>query len=123
MTTAVTKTVNSYTIDATGKKLGRIASEAAKLLTAKNHPTYARNVVPNIKVTIENASKIDITEAKLKDKFYKSFSGFAGGLKLTSRARTIEKLGYGEVFEKTVYGMLPHNSLRSKIIKNLTVKE
>lgn len=115
--------METYTLDAAGKKLGRVASEAARLLTAKNHPTYARNVVPNVKVEIVNASKADISDKKKEEKEYKSFSGYAGGLKLTSMKRMIEKKGSGEAFRKAVYGMLPTNKLRARIIKNLTVKE
>ena len=111
-----------YTLDATGKKLGRIASQAAELLRGKTEPTYERHVMPKVKVTIENASKVDLAGVKL-DEEYLRYSGYPGGLKGETRGHLIERKGYKDVFEKAVFGMIPGNRLRKPIMKNLTITE
>jgi large subunit ribosomal protein L13 len=115
--------MKTHTIDATEKKLGRVASQAAKYLMAKDSAAYVRNTVPNVQVTIVNASKLEIADAKKKTMRYKAYSGFAGGLKETTLERMLEKKGVGEVLRIAIYGMLPKNKLRSRMIKNLAVTE
>ncbi|MBI2475687.1 MAG: 50S ribosomal protein L13 [Candidatus Taylorbacteria bacterium] len=115
--------MNKYTIDATGKKLGRVASEAARLLMGKNRPDFVRHKITGGKVAIVNASKAELGEKKLSQKTYARYSGYPGGLRATSMANVIEEKGYGEVFRLAVYGMLPSNKLRPKLMKNLSVKE
>ena len=112
-----------YTLDATGKKLGRIASEAASILMGKNTPEFQKNVAPQVEVVITNASQIEISDAKKQTKKYKWYSGFPGGLRFERLDRALEKKGISEVVRKTVYGMLPTNKLRSRMIKNLTITE
>ena len=70
-----------YTIDAAGKKLGRVASEAAIYLLGKNRVDFARNTVAGNAVEIINTSKADINENKLLRKKYVRYSGYPGGLK------------------------------------------
>jgi large subunit ribosomal protein L13 len=111
-----------HTIDAQGKKLGRVASEAAVLLMGKNTPEFVRNAIPEVTVTIENASKLDLSEARLAETS-RTYSGYPGGLKETSRAKLIEKKGFGEALRKAVYGMLPANKLRARMMKNLVISE
>lgn len=111
-----------YTLDATGKKLGRIASEAATLLTGKNMPDFKPNVVSGAKVAIINASKVDLAPIKLKEE-YTRYSGYPGGLTHETREHLIARKGYKEIFEKAVFGMLPANRLRKPTLKNLTVTE
>lgn len=113
----------NYTIDATNKKLGRVASEAAIYLIGKNNPKFVRNQVSGGKVEIVNASKADISEKRLMQKKYVRYSGYPGGLKAPSMKNVIEQKGYEEIFKLAVYGMIPSNKLRPIIMKNLTVKE
>jgi large subunit ribosomal protein L13 len=112
-----------HTIDAKGQKLGRIASQAAIFLMGKNEPDFQKNQVADITVTIVNASQAAITEKKKGEKIYKRFSGYPGGLKERTMANVIEKKGYSELFIKAIYGMLPDNKLRARMMKNLTVSE
>ena len=112
-----------HVIDATNKKLGRIATEAAMVLMGKNVADFQPNKVAAHKVVIQNASKADISEKKKDTTFYDSYSGYPGGLKKTSMRRVIEKKGFEEIFRKAVFGMLPGNKLRAVIMKNLTVNE
>jgi large subunit ribosomal protein L13 len=111
-----------YTIDATGGKLGRIASKAAGLLIGKNSTAYARNVVFNTEVKILNADKLDIAENKLGT-VYKRYSGYPGGLHEKSMAQIIEKHGKAGILKLAISGMIPNNKLKSKIIKNLIITE
>lgn len=112
-----------YVIDATNKKLGRVASEAAVFLIGKNKTDFARNKVSGVAVEIINASKANISEKKLLDKKYVRYSGYPGGIKSPTMKNVIEKKGYAEIFTLAVYGMIPSNKLRPKIMKNLTVRE
>ncbi len=112
-----------YTLDAQGKKVGRIASEAAKLLMGKNTPAFVRNAVPNVEVEVINASKADITEKKRGEKLHPRYSGYPSGITIPTVAHTIEMKGHKELFRQAVYGMLPRNKLRAKMIKNLKISQ
>lgn len=111
-----------YVIDATGKKLGRFATEIANILRGKDQPDYQPNKVPALKVVINNVSKIVLNQSGLT-KEYKRYSGYPGGLKHETREHLIERKGYREVLEKAVYGMLPNNRLRSVMMNNLIINE
>ena len=110
-------------LDSKDKKLGRVASEAASYLMGKKSPTYSRNRLPGVKVSIINCSKADINEKKKKDKIYVTFTGFRGGLFEESLGHLSDRKGYSEAFRIAVYRMLPSNSLRKEMMKNLTVSE
>jgi len=112
-----------YTIDAKNKKIGRVATAAAVLLMGKNRTDFVRNAIPAVQVKVENASKLSISEKKLQSKFYKRFSGYPGGLKEESMKKVIEEKGNKEILRKAIYGMLPHNSLRPRMMKNLIIEE
>ncbi len=111
-----------YKIDATGKSLGRIASQAAVLLMGKNKADFQRHIVSKAKVTVENASKMSWPE-KLSEKIYKRYSGYPGGLKKISAGKIASQKGRGEMIKIAVKRMVPQNRLRDRIMKNLTVKE
>ena len=115
--------MQKFTLDAANKKVGRVASEAAKILMGKNSPEYVRNAVVNVEVEILNASKADISAARLETEIKARYSGSPGGLAKQTVAQVIAKKGHKEVFRKAVYGMLPSNKLRSKMIKNLKITE
>ena len=113
----------NYKIDAQNKKIGRVASEAATYLMGKNLATYARNAAPDVKVTISNCAKASIDSKKKEDKKYITFTGFRGGINTESLGALIARKGTAEAFERAVYRMLPANSLRNKMMKNLTITE
>ena len=112
-----------YTIDATDKSLGRIATQAAVFLMGKDTTAFRRNAAPSVKVTVENASKAKISSKKMKEKTYQRYSGYPGGRKVINMEKVIEKKGYEEIFRKAVYGMLPANRLRKIMMKNLIIIE
>jgi len=112
-----------YTIDAQGKKLGRIASEAAAHLMGKHSASFARNTVCADKVEVTNISKADISaNKKIKDK-YVTYTGHRGGLNSESLGQLIARRGMSEVFRRAITRMLPPNKLRDLRLKNLTIKE
>jgi large subunit ribosomal protein L13 len=111
-----------FKIDATGQKLGRVATKATALLIGKNRVDYARNKIFNVEVVIENASKLDIFEGKLKTE-YRRYSGYPGGLHEKSMEQIIERKGKGGLLKLAISGMIPRNKLKSRIIRNLIIKE
>ena len=111
-----------YTIDAQGKKLGRVASEAAALLRGKGLATFTRNELPDVSVEIANASGLSLTEKKKDTTAYRRYSGYPGGLKEMTMRELVAKKGYGELLRKVILGMLPRNRQRSRLIKKLVVR-
>ena len=112
-----------HVIDANNKKVGRVASQAAHFLMGKDSKDYKRNVVAQTSVEIINASKALITDKKMQELAYTIYSGYPGGLRSESLKQVADKRGYAEIFRRAVYGMLPTNTLRSRMIKNLTITE
>ena len=113
----------NHTIDAQGKKVGRVASEAATFLMGKRTTDFVRNKVSGVKVTIINTSKANIDIKKKDDKEYITYTGFRGGIYTEKLSDLIARKGFNEVFERAVYRMLPSNSLRKQMMKNLTITE
>jgi len=112
-----------HTLDATTKRVGRLATEIAALLMGKNRADFSKNKIPDIKVEVINASKLWIDARKKKDKTYASHSGYPGSLKLASMQQVINAKGQGEVLRRAVLGMLPKNKLRPLMMKNLIIKD
>lgn len=112
-----------HTIDAQGKKLGRVASQAAALLMGKDTVTFQRHIAPKVTVEIINASKADLDAKKREQTTYARYSGFPGGLRHENMNDIIKKKGYSELFHEAVHGMLPKNKLRPIMIKNLVISE
>jgi large subunit ribosomal protein L13 len=113
---------HEYTIDATNKRLGRLASEVAVLLMGKQLPDFARNKVPKVAVSVENIEQLDLAAKKKDTKTYDHYSGYPGGRKEYNMNKVIADKGTSEVFKKAVYGMLPGNKLRPEMMKNLTIQ-
>lgn len=110
------------TIDAKGVTLGRVASQAAKALMGKTSPDYKPNVAPNIKVEILNAGQTKMTERRIKETLHERYSGYPGGLKITTNEKILEGKGVKELYRLAVYNMLPANKLRTGMMKNLVIK-
>ena len=111
------------TIDATNKKIGRIAQEAAMILMGKDSPMYEPNKVITEGVHIINASKADISEKKKGEKTYTWFTGYPSGLKSRTMNQVIDKKGVEDVYRNAIMGMLPKNRLRAQMIKKLKITE
>jgi large subunit ribosomal protein L13 len=109
-----------HTIDASGRVLGKVATEAASLLMGKHKPTFSRHLDSGDFVVITNAEKVKVSGNKSQQKLYYRHSGYPGGLKSIS----LEKLSQTEptrVIEYAVKGMLPKNRLRDGMMKRLKV--
>jgi len=122
MSTANTQTTE-YTIDASGRSVGRVATEVADILRGKNAPQFAPHKIANVQVKIVNTAKADIPASKRSQKTYHRYSGYPGGLKEMRMEELITQKGYSEVFRNAIYGMLPANKLRKQMLKNLIITE
>ena len=110
----------TYTIDASGKILGRLATEVATILMGKKKPQFVPYLDTGDFVVVTNASKIKVTGKKSKDKIYTSHSGYPGGLK----TETFDKMINSRpeyIIEHAIRGMLPHSRLGREMIKKLKV--
>ena len=109
-----------YILDASGKSLGRVATEAAKLLRGKHKPTYTPNADTGDFVIILNCKDAVLTGKKLDQKVYRHHSGYIGGMREISARVMMEKTPEKAMMH-AVKGMLPHNSLGRQMIKKLRV--
>ncbi|ALS26204.1 50S ribosomal protein L13 [Paenibacillus cisolokensis] len=109
-----------YIIDAAGKTLGRLASEAASLIRGKHKPQFTPHVDTGDFVIIVNADKIVLTGKKLQNKMYYRHSLYPGGLKVTP-AQDMLKKKPERMVELAVHGMLPKNRLGEKMKLKLKV--
>jgi large subunit ribosomal protein L13 len=111
-----------HVIDASGKTLGRLAGQVARLLMGKHKPQYAPYLDCGDYVIVLNASKIKLTGNKAKQKTYVRHSGYPGGIKVVNFEKMLETHPT-RVIEHAVKGMLPHNLLGDAMLKKLKVYE
>ncbi len=116
-------TTKETTVDASGRTLGRVASEVASFLMGKNKASFERNVYSGSPVKVVNASKLRITEKKLAEIFHTRYSGIPGGLRIIKGTETKEKEGLKELIKLATYQMLPGNKLRREMMKNLKIED
>lgn len=116
-------TTKTYTIDAAGKTLGRVASEAAKALMGKTSADYVPHVRSDVKVSVTNAGKLYIREKKRAQKTYVSYSGYPSGLKRETLSSLSARKGKQEAVRRAIARMLPRNRLHTARMKNLSVTE
>ena len=109
-----------YVVDATGKTLGRLASEIATRLRGKHKPEYTPHVDTGDYIVVVNAEKVHVTGNKANDKMYYRHSGFPGGLKTTNFQMLIEKQPQRAI-ELAVKGMMPRNPLGRAMLGKLKV--
>ncbi len=109
-----------HVIDASGKPLGKLASEVATLLLGKHKPIYAPHLNTGDFVIVINAAKVRVTGKKAQQKVYYRHSGYPGGLKSTTFATMMETRPT-RVIEYAVKGMLPKNRLGRDMLKRLKV--
>ncbi len=113
----------THTIDAAGKALGRVASEAAKALMGKMRADYTPNKSSGVKVTVTNVDKLYIREKKRTGKIYTTYSGYPGGMRRESLASLNARKGKGEAVKRAVRRMLPRNTMLAARMKNLIITE
>ena len=109
-----------HIIDAGGQVLGRIATEAARLLQGKHKPTYTPFIDTGDHVVIVNAGKVKLTGRKEDQKIYRQHSGYEGGLKEV-RARVVREKKPTRMVEEAVHGMLPKTKMGEAMYRKLKV--
>lgn len=107
-----------WVVDATGKPLGRLASQVAHVLRGKHKPQYTPHEDTGDFVVVVNADKVLLTGSKLDKKFYYRHSGIPGGFRAESYRHLLARNGTFPV-EKAVRGMLPKGVLGRQMITKL----
>jgi large subunit ribosomal protein L13 len=118
--TPATRERNWLVVDATGKTLGRLATEIANVLRGKRKPQYTPHCDVGDFVIVVNAEKVSVTGKKREEKRYYRHSGFPGGL----RSRTFEEMiarRPEEVLRLAVKGMLPRTRLGRQQLRKLKI--
>ena len=109
-----------YVLDAAGKPLGKTAALAAELLRGKRKPEFTPNADCGDYVIVINAEKAVLTGKKLDQKFYRTHSGWVGGLKEV-KYRLLMQDRPELAVQLAVKGMLPKNTLSNKFLTRLRV--
>jgi large subunit ribosomal protein L13 len=109
-----------HVIDAAGKPLGRVASEAAKLLRGKHKPTFEPHLDDGDFVIIVNASQVTLSGNKVQQVRYHRHTGYPGGLRTRTFTEQMDR-SPRKVLESAVWGMLPKGPLGEQIIRHLKV--
>lgn len=109
-----------YLVDAQNKILGRLAARVAAILRGKHKAIYTPNIDTGDGVIVVNAAKIKVTGRKLKQKIYRRYSGYPGGLREVPLATMLEKRP-AKVIKLAVQRMLPGGHLGRMMIKKLRV--
>ena len=107
-----------HLFDAQGKVLGRLATEIAKTLSGRNKVDYVPYIDGGDFVIVINMEKIRVTGNKLEGKIYHKYSGYPGGISSIALKDLLKK-DAGKVMQNAVYGMLPKNKLRDKMMLRL----
>lgn len=109
-----------HLIDADGQVLGRVATEAARLLQGKHKAVYTPHLDTGDHVVIVNAAKIRLTGRKEDQKVYRYHSGYEGGLR-EERAKDVRARQPVRLVEEAVRGMLPKTKLGEAMWRKLKV--
>ncbi len=123
MSTVMTKkniNRNVHLFDARGKVLGRLATEIAQAVSGRDKVDFTPHIDGGDVVVVINAAEIVATGRKMQQKTYHRFSGYPGGISSITLKDQIKK-DARKVIENAVYGMLPKNKLRAKMMNRLYV--
>lgn len=111
---------NWYVVDAADQRLGRLASEIARILRGKHKPTFTPHLDTGDFVIVINADKVTVTGRKASQKLYRRHSGRPGGMKVETFAHLQQRLPE-RIIEQAVKGMLPKNALGRQLFTKLKV--
>lgn len=109
-----------FTLDATGKTLGRFAAEVTKILRGKHRPNFTPHADGGDGVIIINASKIHVTGNKEAQKIYRYHTGAVGGMK-EIRYRTMISKKPEYVLEHAIKGMMPKTRIANSQLRRLRI--
>lgn len=119
--TSATEIVEKWLhVDATGLRVGNLASKLAELLLDKGNVHMRDYLIPRVKVVVTNAAMIDATERRRISKLYTRYSGYPGGLTINTLDEMLLK-NPARAIELAVKGMLPKNRRGNAILGNLYV--
>jgi large subunit ribosomal protein L13 len=119
-TTTVAPERKWHIIDADGKVLGRVATQAARLLQGKHKATWSPFLDQGDHVIIVNAARIRLTGNKEEQKVYRYHSGYEGGLR-EERIKVVRQKDPSRIVEEAIRGMLPKTKLCSAMYRKLKV--
>jgi large subunit ribosomal protein L13 len=119
-TTTVAPERKWHIIDADGKVLGRVATQAARLLQGKHKATWSPFLDQGDHVIIVNAARIRLTGNKEEQKVYRYHSGYEGGLR-EERIKVVRQKDPSRIVEEAIRGMLPKTKLGSAMYRKLKV--
>jgi large subunit ribosomal protein L13 len=109
-----------HVIDAEGMVLGRICTEAARILRGKHKPIFAPHMDTGDHVIIVNASKVVLTSGKADSQMVHRYSGYPGGLKSETYAHLLARKPE-DAIRRSIKGMLPKGPLGRQMVKKLKV--
>ena len=109
-----------YILDAAGKPLGKTAAAAATLLRGKHKPEYTPHADCGDNVIIINAAKAVLTGNKMEQKYYRTHSGWVGGLKET-KYRILMQEKPELAMRVAVRGMMPRNIITKDSLSRLKI--
>ena len=109
-----------YVLDAAGKPLGRVATEAANLLRGKHKPTFAPHADCGDHVIVINAAKVVLTGNKLDQKMYYHHTGYVGHMKEVKYS-TLMRTKPAFAMEKAIKGMIPDTTIGREALTRLRV--
>jgi large subunit ribosomal protein L13 len=109
-----------YVVDASGKTVGRLATEVARMISGKNNPAWTPFMDMGDHVVVINARKAVFTGSKNDQKLYRRHTLYPGGLRETTVKEMFEKKPE-KVIELAVKGMLPKTKLGKAMVKKLKV--
>lgn len=113
--------MKEYTIDAAGKTLGRVASEAAKAVMGKTSPDYTPHIRSDVRVKIVNAGKIYMRARKRTTKTYTTYSGYPSGRRVETYAALSARRGADKPLRQAIKRMLPRNTFLTARLKNIEI--
>ena len=109
-----------FVVDASGKVLGRLATQLATRLRGKHRPDFTPHLDTGDFIIVVNAEKVKLTGSKLDQKLYHRHSGYLGGLKSVN-ARTMLEKKPEDVIRLAVKRMMPKNKLARQQMKKLKI--
>ncbi|HEV2276288.1 MAG TPA: 50S ribosomal protein L13 [Acidobacteriaceae bacterium] len=109
-----------FVVDASGQTLGRLATEAANVLSGKRNPKYTPYIDMGDHVIVINAAKVSLTGLKSEQKVYRRYTGFPGGLREESFVRLLARRPE-KILEEAIKGMLPKSKMGRQMATKLKV--
>jgi large subunit ribosomal protein L13 len=109
-----------FVVDASGKTLGRLATEAASVLAGKRSPKYTPYIDMGDHVIVINAAKVSLSGLKSQQKVYRRYTGFPGGLREESFVRLLSRRPE-KIVEEAIKGMLPKSKMGRQMATKLKV--